>query len=334
MGSILAQQIETETPGDPLTPIFHGGAVRSAVQRAEAALSDVLQLAILDKESAKDAALIALQGLEGVEGCQARELREKLSRTWHALRQGRLPEASAGPLGPVDITCTRCGEPVVADLAHSPRRLCARCEIFELGRMRPTKPEEKTMPEGVAVPEKAPEAKVCKKCGQTKPLDGFDKVPQNRDGHDGTCHECRAEMGRLSYARRKAAQQGRPAKAAPPEVKPAPPPEDTCNVVQPAKPEAEERVELTERGRQAVEDAGGHSFTEAADPAEPERPNGHPKTIHLPLQVVAVRVPVDVTPGWVLPLAVAGASSLLIGIGLALTGRASHAQRMAERWRP
>lgn len=55
------------------------------------------------------------------------------------------------------------------------------------------------IPKGVVDynPETKPNVKVtgimktCKKCGHIKPLDEFPKKPVNRDGHAGSCKECK-----------------------------------------------------------------------------------------------------------------------------------------------
>jgi hypothetical protein len=46
------------------------------------------------------------------------------------------------------------------------------------------------------------DAKVCKKCGQPKPLDDFDRSKQCKDGHIGTCKECRREYQRQNRPRK------------------------------------------------------------------------------------------------------------------------------------
>ena len=51
-------------------------------------------------------------------------------------------------------------------------------------------------------------AKTCNKCGMTKPLEEFDKVKENRDGHSGMCKECRRKKQR-EYNRAKTARKAK-----------------------------------------------------------------------------------------------------------------------------
>lgn len=50
--------------------------------------------------------------------------------------------------------------------------------------------------------------KACNKCGATKPLEEFDKVKENRDGHSGMCKECRRRKQR-EYRRAKTARKAK-----------------------------------------------------------------------------------------------------------------------------
>jgi hypothetical protein len=42
--------------------------------------------------------------------------------------------------------------------------------------------------------------KTCSKCGQTKPLDRFNKHPRTRDGFHGVCKDCRNAQERARFA--------------------------------------------------------------------------------------------------------------------------------------
>ena len=50
-----------------------------------------------------------------------------------------------------------------------------------------------------------PETKVCRRCGQDKPIKtAFSKHPETRDGYDATCKACKNEMQRFRAMARKA----------------------------------------------------------------------------------------------------------------------------------
>lgn len=41
--------------------------------------------------------------------------------------------------------------------------------------------------------------KICKKCGQTKPIEEFSKDARLRDGYSIYCKDCKCDMSRKSY---------------------------------------------------------------------------------------------------------------------------------------
>lgn len=197
----LVQVLEDNSSlGDLVTPMFHAGPVQNAMDRGEAELADVLRLAATDKAMAADAALVALRDLDGVEGHQARELRERLSRAYHALKRGQAPDGGAGQLGPHERYCVSCEQRLPMRNAEHPD-LCGDCYRAQAWSVRR---EERIMPEAEPAPLEAPITKPCKACGAPKPLDEFPLVQQNRDGRDGTCKACREDRRKEQHAGRAA----------------------------------------------------------------------------------------------------------------------------------
>ena len=45
--------------------------------------------------------------------------------------------------------------------------------------------------------------KICKKCGQAKPIEEFSKDARSRDGHSMYCKDCTRDISRKSYEKMK-----------------------------------------------------------------------------------------------------------------------------------